>query len=73
MINRRPSRILEWKAPYTVLFGTTPDMSMLRPFGCLAFAVNVSPNKDIEDNLQLPLVQITQDPGIDSLLDNDEA
>lgn len=45
MINRLPSRILDWKTPYEVLFGTPPDMSILRPFGCLAYAANVSPRK----------------------------
>lgn len=43
MINRLPSRILDWKAPYVVMFGAAPNMSMLRPFGCLAFAVDVTP------------------------------
>lgn len=35
MINRLPSRVIDWKTPYEVLFGTPPDMSILRPFGYL--------------------------------------
>lgn len=31
--------------PYEVLFGAAPDMSILRPFGCMAFAVNISPHR----------------------------
>lgn len=45
MINRLPSRVLEWKTPYKVLFGEPPDMSILQPFGCFAYAANISPTK----------------------------
>lgn len=33
MINRLPSRVLDWKTPYEVLFGTPPDMSILDRLG----------------------------------------
>lgn len=45
MINRLPSRVLDWNTPYGVLFGAPPDLNMLRPFGCLAYAVDVSPKR----------------------------
>lgn len=41
MLNRIPSRVLNWKSPYEAFFGKEPDFQMLRPFGCLAFAVNL--------------------------------
>lgn len=45
MINRLPSRVLDWKSPYEILFGVAPDLSILRPFGCLVYAVNVTPHR----------------------------
>lgn len=41
MLNRLPSRVLGWKSPFELLFGKTPDYTMLRPFGCLAYTVNL--------------------------------
>lgn len=45
MINRLPSRVLDCKTPYEVLFGAPPDLTIRRPFGCLAYAANVTPRK----------------------------
>lgn len=45
MLNRIPSRVLDWKTPYEILFDVAPDLSILRPFGCLAFAVNGTPHR----------------------------
>lgn len=41
MLNKIPSRIHGWKSPYEVFFGKKPEFHMLRPFGCLAFAVDL--------------------------------
>lgn len=46
LINRLPSRILNNKSPYQILFEKVPDYSHLRPFGCLYFASNLSRNRD---------------------------
>lgn len=56
MINRLPSQILDWKIPCEVLFGIVPDMTILRPFGCLAYAANVSPKKRKFDSRSLKCV-----------------
>lgn len=45
LINRIPSRVMRWKSPYELLFGALPDYTMLRPFGCLAYATNLVPNR----------------------------
>lgn len=50
MINRLPSRVLDWDSPYKILYGTEPDLSVLRPFGCLAFAANTAPSRDKFDS-----------------------
>lgn len=36
---------VDWKTPYELLFKTKLDLSVLRPFGCLAYVVNLSPSK----------------------------
>lgn len=43
MLNRIPSK--GQKTPYEILFGMEPDLSILIPFGCLAFAINLSHHK----------------------------
>lgn len=45
IINILPSRILEWKSPHELLFGNALDYSMIRPFGCFAYAANLVPNR----------------------------
>jgi hypothetical protein len=37
LINRTPTRILENKTPYELLFGRTPSYKPIRVFGCLCF------------------------------------
>ncbi|KAL0297760.1 UNVERIFIED_CONTAM: hypothetical protein Sradi_6828100 [Sesamum radiatum] len=45
IINRLPTSVLRWKTPYEVLYNRSVDYSMVRTFGCLAFATNVLPQK----------------------------
>lgn len=45
LINRNPTRVLGWVSPYSVLFKKDPNYMMLRPFGCLAYAVNLNPTR----------------------------
>lgn len=37
IINRLPTKTLEWKSPCEVLLGNKPDISNLHSFGCLCF------------------------------------
>lgn len=43
LINRIPSEVLEWRTPYEVLFDLFLDYNVIHPFGCLAYAANISP------------------------------
>ncbi|KAL0434406.1 UNVERIFIED_CONTAM: Retrovirus-related Pol polyprotein from transposon RE2 [Sesamum latifolium] len=45
IINRLPTSVLQWKSPYEVLYNKPVDYSMLKVFGCLAFAINLQPYK----------------------------
>lgn len=45
LINRNPSRILGWVSPYSVLFKKDPNYMMLRPFGCLAYVIDLHPTR----------------------------
>lgn len=37
LINRLPHSVVQFQIPYTLQFHTTPDYSLLKPFGCLCF------------------------------------
>lgn len=45
IINRLPTRLLDWKSTFEVLFGKKPDYSFFQVFCCLCFAVNLNPSK----------------------------
>lgn len=40
------SQVLDWKTPHEVLFNNPPAYDKAKPFGCLAYAANLSPYKD---------------------------
>ena len=42
LINRFPSRILQFKTPNEILFGKPPSYHSLRTFGCLTYACTIS-------------------------------
>ncbi|KAL2233050.1 UNVERIFIED_CONTAM: Retrovirus-related Pol polyprotein from transposon RE2 [Sesamum indicum] len=45
LINRTPSKILQWKTPFEKLTGNPPTYHHIRTFGSLYFATNVDPQK----------------------------
>ncbi|KAL0291613.1 UNVERIFIED_CONTAM: Retrovirus-related Pol polyprotein from transposon TNT 1-94 [Sesamum radiatum] len=45
LVNRLPTFVLQWRAPYEVLYNRPVDYSLIKVFGCLAFAANVHPQK----------------------------
>ncbi|KAL0360716.1 UNVERIFIED_CONTAM: Retrovirus-related Pol polyprotein from transposon RE1 [Sesamum radiatum] len=45
LINRTPSRLLDWLTPYELLHNHPPSYTHLRVFGCLCFAANTKPHK----------------------------
>ncbi|KAL0311584.1 UNVERIFIED_CONTAM: Retrovirus-related Pol polyprotein from transposon RE1 [Sesamum angustifolium] len=45
LINRLPTSVLNWKTPYAMLYGKPVNYTVIRTFGCLAFATNVQPHK----------------------------
>ncbi|GAA0152483.1 transmembrane signal receptor [Lithospermum erythrorhizon] len=46
LINRTPSRILHFKSPYEILYGSPPSYDNLRVFGCLCYALDLNSRKD---------------------------
>ncbi|KAF7815110.1 Integrase, catalytic core [Senna tora] len=46
IINKIPTKLLNWKCPYEVLIGKIPDYSLVSTFGCLAYAANTHPHKN---------------------------
>ncbi|XP_019179250.1 PREDICTED: uncharacterized protein LOC109174468 [Ipomoea nil] len=46
LINRTPTKLLKGKTPFDILFGRSPDYSLLRTFGCLCYAKNDARIKD---------------------------
>lgn len=46
LINRTPTRVLDGKSPYEVLYGSPPSYAMLKVFGCLCYAHRRHRDKD---------------------------
>ncbi|KAL0447801.1 UNVERIFIED_CONTAM: Retrovirus-related Pol polyprotein from transposon RE1 [Sesamum latifolium] len=45
LINRTPTKILDWKTPYEKLYGSIPQYDHLRTFGSLCYATNTHPQR----------------------------
>ena len=50
VINKLPTKVLQWKSPYEVMFHKIPSYDNLRVFGCLCYAYNMKVNRDKFDN-----------------------
>lgn len=46
LINRFPSKLLNHKSPYEILFGIKPQISHLKCFGCLCYTSTLKQGKD---------------------------
>lgn len=46
LINITPSKLLDFKSPYEVLFQKPPDYDNLKIFGCLCYMTNITVPKD---------------------------
>lgn len=44
ILNRTPSRVLDW-CSHEILFKEQPNFSILRPFRCIAFVVDLTPSR----------------------------
>lgn len=58
LINRYPSKVIRNRTPYEVLFGSTPNYSHLRSFGCLCYDSTVSHNMGKFEPRAIPCVFI---------------
>lgn len=45
LINRLPSKVIKNETPYTLLYKQSPDISMLKVFGCLCYASTLTANR----------------------------
>ncbi|KAK9675775.1 hypothetical protein RND81_11G030400 [Saponaria officinalis] len=45
-VNRLPTKILSFKSPYELLFGTSPDLHHMKTFGCLSYASSPKLGRD---------------------------
>ncbi|GAU31058.1 hypothetical protein TSUD_214940 [Trifolium subterraneum] len=44
-INRTPTKLLADKSPFEILHGVEPDLTVLKPFGCLCYASTLPVNR----------------------------
>ena len=61
ILNRIPRRGLDWRMPFELMFGRTPDVSHFRTFGRRAWAYNEQAKK--WDSKALPMVFIGYEAG----------
>ena len=48
IINRIPTKLLDQKSPFEILYGKPPSYTHTRVFGCLAFATNTHPTSKFD-------------------------
>lgn len=58
ILNRLPSRILNWKSPYNLLHNKDADLTVIYPFGSLTFVVNTLPDKKKFDSMSITCVML---------------
>jgi len=45
LINRLPSKVLHNKSPYDILYGSSPELTFIKVFGCKAFPSTLAHNR----------------------------
>lgn len=63
LINRFPSKVLNLKSPYEVLFSVPPSYHPLRVFGCLVYACTLTPHRSKLDPRSVPYVFVVYPVG----------
>jgi len=64
LINRLPSPLLKQNTPYQVLYGSAPNYSISRSFGCLAFATTLNSESTKFSPRAVPCVFVGYPQGI---------
>lgn len=64
LINKLPSPLLKQNTPYQVLYCSAPDYSILRSFGCLAFAATLNSERNKFSPRAVPFVFVGYPQGI---------
>ena len=58
LINRFPSKVLDNKSPYTVLYNKPPSFDHIKSFGCLCYASTLQHNRDKFQPRSIPCIFI---------------